>query len=354
LSVCLLPILSRIKNPKPVYSFSIAALLALLIFLFTLNPDEKRGLSVQHYALTGNWEKALEHARKCKYPDQDVVQYTNEALYETGKIYDDLFLYNQSLGTRGLLSTEITNYSGIVPNQDVSLHLGAISLSVIWGTEATNVYGANPYVLKNLVKAYLAGGYVIEAQKILNQLDRTLFTKKWTNHYHILANDTALICKDPELKTYKQSQAALAVISTQSIMMNLFLLSKDSNLNKMAYDYLLIAALLDNKPDYFASYLTRLKEYGYTHIPKIYFEGLIYHSLYAPKSPVNINEFSFDHNIIYRFEAFRNDLIRVQQNPDKARRLLESKYKDTYWYYILFQSPISNEERTEAFNRMIN
>lgn len=358
ISVLIIPFLvflSQFVKPIkaiPFYIMPACLLLVLSMLFFISDREEKRGLSVQHYALNGKWEKALKYAGMCKYPDKDVVLYTNQALYFTGKMYDDLFLYNQNPGSEGLLSTEITNYSGIVPNQDVFLHLGAISLSIIWGTEATNVYGVNPYVLKNLVKAYLAGGYIIEADKILNQLNRIPFQKKWVKQYRVFVNDTALINNDAELRIYKQAQAPLAVVSTQNTLMNLFLLMKDSKTNRMAYDYLLVASLLDHKIEYFASYLTGLKDYGYTSIPKIYFEGLVYNSLYSSQSPVNIRDYSFNPDIMYRFDAFRQDLRKALQDPESAPKVLEDAYKDTYWYYLLFRSSLPDEEKVNILNRM--
>ncbi len=361
LSVLLTPILIHLtqsvnektgKKIKPTYMIPVAFALVFSILFLTSGREEKTGLYVQYHALNGNWEKALTYAAGCEYPDKDIVIYTNQALYHTGRIYDDLFRYNQSLGSEGLLSTEIKNYSGIVPNQDVLLHLGAISLSIIWGTEATNVYGANPYVLKNLVKAYLAGGYIIEAKKILNQLNQTPFQKKWAEEYKQYINDTTLINRNKELNTYRQSQAPLAVVSTQNTLMNLYLLMKDSKQNRMAYDYLLVASLLDHKIDYFASYLTGLKEYGHTTIPKLYFEGLVYNSLYSPQSPVNIREYTFNPDIIHRFDTFRKDLRAALRDPESASVVLEDKYKDTYWYYLLFRSSLPNEEKINILNRM--
>jgi hypothetical protein len=357
--ICLLPFLSLIHLPfknkkiKPVYIESTVALTACLLLVFTLNREDRIGLSVQHYARTENWEKVLKYASKSEYPDKDMVIYTNEALYHTGKIYTDLFLYNQSLGSKGLLSAQISNFSEIVPNQDIFLHLGALSLSIIWGTEATNVYGANPYVLKNLTKAYIAGGYLPEARKTLNLLDHTLFQQQWVKRYRRLVNDTSLIAQDAELNTCRQAQAPVAVVSTQSALMNLYLLAKDTHWNKMAYDYLLTAALLDNKIDNFASFLSRLGEYGYTSIPKLYFEGIIYHSLFAEESPIDIRNFTFDTGVIDRFEAFCRDLVKAQQNPAKAKEWMEKKYKDTYWYYILYQSNLSPEAKRDAYERMI-
>lgn len=321
---------------------------------FACDPDERNGLYVQHYARNGQWEKALTCARKCRYPDQDVVLYTNQALYFTGKLTGELFLYNQSLGSAGLLGTEITNYSGIVPNQDVFLHLGALSLSIIWGTEATNVYGANPYVLKNLVKAYLANGYIIEADKILNQLDRTPFCRKWAAAYRRFTSDTTLIRQDAELDACRRAQAPLAVVSTRNTLMNLYLLMKDTPANRMAYDYLLTGSLLDHKIEYFASYLTGLKDYGYTSIPKLYFEGLVYNSLYARQSPINIRDFTFDAGIIQRFDAFRQDLTAALRNPDTIAAALEAKYGDTYWYYLLFRSRLPDTEKAAILQRLIS
>jgi hypothetical protein len=352
LLVGLLPFFFRFRRLPGIRWRAGAAVCALLLFLYTTDREEKKRLSVQHYALEGRWEKALDCARACGEPDRNVVYYVNEALYHTGRIHDELFLYNQSFGSGGLMAAEIAGFSEIVPNQDIFLRLGALSLSIVWGTEATNVYGANPYVLKNLVKAYLAGGYIPEAQKVTERLKHTLFDKPWADRYRLFINDTALISRDAELSAYKRAQTPIAVVSTQSVITNLYLLSKDHHLNKMAYDYLLIGALLDNRIDYFASCLARLKEYGYTHIPKLYFEGLVYYSLYAPRSPVNIREFSFAADIVRRFDAFRTDLAAFLHSPDKAEKRLKSKYGDTYWYYLLFQSPAGEEEKQDAFMRM--
>jgi hypothetical protein len=328
---------------------AVAACLAVLPC--TLDREAKNGLSVQHCAIHGQWEKALEAARKCRYPDMDVTLYTNEALYMTGRIYDELFLYDQSAGSEGLLNAEVSGYPCIPPNQDIYLHLGALSMSVVLGTEATNVYGANPYVLKNMVKACLAGGEILEARKILNLLAHTPFNKKWANRYLVLADDTARIGLDPELQGYREVQAPLAAVSTRSVRMNLYLLVKDAKPNRMAYAYLLTAALLDHKPDYFASCLAWLKDYGYTDIPKLYLEGLIYYSLYGGELPVNPGDFDFDETVLSRFESFRNDLIAAAaRQPDKTQALLEPKYGDTYWFYLLFRSNLTNEEKIAVFN----
>ena len=358
LSVCILPVCLRFCDrhaswEKARRMFLPAMLVCLAgCLLFSFGSDEKKGLSVQHYALNGQWESALEYAAKCKYPDKDAVLYTNEALYHTGQIYDNLFLYNQSMGSKGLLSAEISNYSEIVPNQDIFLHLGALSLSIVWGTEATNVYGANPYVLKNLAKAYLAGGYPAEANKMLSLLSHTPFQREWVERYRKLAADTLLIDEDRELSACKQAQAPAALVSRQSAILNLYLISQETTLGKMAYDYLLIGSLLDNQIDNFAVSLTRLKDYGYADIPKLYLEGLIYHSLYADRAPIRIREFSFDENILYRFESFRNDLLLARQNPGQTQEWLKSKYGDTLWYYILFQSQLSDGEKEDAFLRI--
>jgi len=348
------PVSGKIKLKTKALYINVSVVAAVVVALIlTLNREEKNGLSVQHYAINEQWDTALRYAQKCKYPDLDAVHFTNEALYQTGKIYDDLFLYNQSFGANGLMSVEITNYSGILPNQDIFMRLGALSLSIVWGTEATNVYGANSYVLKNLAKAYLAGGYIVEARKVLSMLDHTLFDKGWAQHYGVYANDTSLISRDAELMTYRQAQAPIAVVSTQSVLMNLYLLAKDSKPNKMAYDYLVIASLLNHRPEYFASYISGLKDYGYSSIPKLYLEGLIYYTLYDAQLPIDVSDYTFDRDVIMRFDSFRRDLMQAAgRNPKQVKAAMERSYKDTYWYYLLFSSGLSDKEKVEIFNRM--
>ena len=353
-----MPLLNRIvpgfpdMNKLKTVGVSIFIMTAVLLLLFfTSDREERLSLQVQHYACNGDWEMTLQTARKSEFPDKTMVYYTNEALYHTGKIYDEIFTYNQSFGSEGLLLAEMSTFSEIVPNQEIFMQLGALSLSIIWGTEATNVYGANPYVLRNLTKAYLAGGYIKEAQKTLNLLDRTLFQKEWVKKYRAMANDTTLISLDSELNRLREAQTPVAVVSKQSSLTNLFLLSGDSCLNKMAYDYLVIGTMLDHKIENFVFCISRLKDYEYEKIPKLYMEGLMYCSLYS-SLPLDIRNFKYDESIILRFYAFQSDLQMLQRNPQEAKKMLKSKYGDTYWYYLLFNSPISDNERMNIFEKM--
>ena len=326
--------------------FSIA-----LIFL-TFSNKQKMILSVQNEGLNRNWNQVLVYSGKCDFPDKNVACYTNEALFHTGHLTEELFQYNQAFGSEGLMSTEIADYSEIVPNQQVFMDLGALSLSVVRGTEGTNIYGANPVVLKNMTKAYLAEGCIKEAQKILNLLDHTLFNYEWVQQYQKLVDDTTLIKFNPELNAYKKVQLQEAIVSKTSVELNLYALSRTSNTNKMAFDYLLISTLLDNKMQDFGTCLTGLKTFGYSVIPKIYFEGLLYYSLYSEYCPIDINEFSYDQNIIKKFREFRHDYSALKSNPEEARKQLDVKYGDTYWYYVVFQSPIPDNVRKDVSARL--
>lgn len=358
ISVALLPVLTllapyfqKIKRNKIILTLILLGVSSLLFV--TSDWEERQNLLVQHHARNENWERVLITAQQCEYPDKNTVYYTNLALYHTGKMHTELFAYNQWFGSKGLLLAEMGTYPEIVPNQDIFLQLGALSLSIIWGTEATNVYGANPYVLRNLTKAYLAGGYIREAQKTLSLLDQSLFQKNWVKQYRKFVCDTTLIEADPELGHLRKVQTPLAVVSKQQSLTNLYLLAQHSNLNKMAYDYLLVGTLLDHHMENFSFCISQLKEYGYKEIPKIYMEGLVYNTLYS-EPPLDIRSFTYDATVLLRFYAFQEDLLILQQDPDKARDVLKSKYGDTYWYYLLFDSQISEDEKRNVFFKMIS
>lgn len=314
----------------------------------SFNKEQKIKLSVQYFGRNRDWNKVLELSKQSDFFDRTEIFYTNRALYFTGRIYDDLFKYNQEMASNGLLATKLTSFDEVVPNQEIYLDLGALSLSIIWGTEATNIYGANPYVLKNLTKAYLAQGCIREAQKMLNLIDHTLFNKKWVQQYQKYINDTTLINTDPELSQYKKSQVLNAFIATKSTDLNLYLLTGRSKYNKMAYDYLMISAMLDNNMGDFETGLSGLKFFGYTHIPKLYFEGFIYYSLTSEECPINIEEFTYDQSIIDRFNAFQKDYFRLKGNPEEAKKYLFSRYGDTYWYYLKFPRLITNKKEIEV------
>lgn len=328
-------------NFKSLVILLIIPLLTACICYVTLNKELKTKLLVQYFGRNRDWNKVLELSKKSDFFDRTEFIYLNRALYFTGRIYDDLFKFNQDMASNGLLATKLTSFDELVPDQEMYLDLGALSLSIIWGTEATNVYGANPYVLKNLTKAYLAEGCIKESQKMLNLIDHTLFNKKWVQQYRKFVNDTALINTDPELSRYRKNQVHAAIISKTAIDYNLYLLTGKSNYNNMAYDYLMISSMLDNNMPDFAVGLSGLKLFGYTHIPRLYFEGFIYYSLISEKSPINIDDFTFDKGIIEEFKAFQKDFLRLKGNPEEAKRYLFSRYGDTYWYYLKFPRPVA-------------
>jgi hypothetical protein len=323
--------------------FLIISILTVVICYVSFDKEQKLKLSVQYFGRNKDWNKVLELSKKSDVLDRAEIFYTNRALFFTGRIYNDLFKFNQEMASNGLLATKLTSFNELVPNQEIYLDLGALSLSVIWGTEATNVYGANPYVLKNLTKAYLAEGCVKEAQKMLNLIDNTLFNKKWVHQYQKFVDDTALINTDPELGMYKKNQARASIVSKTAIDHNLYLLTGKSNNNKMAYNYLMTSAMLDNNMKDFAIGLSGLKFFGYTHIPRLYFEGFIYYSLLSEDCPINLEEYTYDQSIINEFKAFQKDYLRLKGNPDEAKKYLFTRYGDTYWYYLKFPRPIAKE-----------
>jgi len=318
-------------------------MLTAVICYATFNKEQKIKLSVQYFGRNKDWNKVLELSKKSDFFDRAEIIYVNRALFFTGRIYDNFFKYNQEMASNGLLATKLTSFDELVPNQEIYLDLGALSLSIIWGTEATNVYGANPYVLKNLTKAYLAEGCIRESQKMLNLIDHTLFNKKWVQQYRKFINDTALINTDPELGQYRKNQVPAAIISKTAIDHNLYLLTGKSNYNKMAYDYLMISAMLDNNMEDFAVGLSGLKFFGYSNIPRLYFEGFIYYSLLSEDCPINLEEYTYDQSIINEFKAFQKNYLRLKGNPEEAKRYLFTRYGDTYWYYLKFPRPISKE-----------
>jgi hypothetical protein len=116
----------------------------------------------------------------------------------------------------------------------------------------------------------------------------------------------------------------------------------------MAYDYLMISSMLDNNMDDFGVGLSGLKLFGYSHIPRLYFEGFIYYSLVTQKQPINIEEFTYDKSIIDEYKAFQKDYLRLKGNPEEARRYIFSHYGDTYWYYLKFPRPVADKKSIEV------
>ena len=342
LSACFL--LSKFKTAvDTLFSWSIRNIVAgsLLIILMSYvvyrhsyNKMADMMLGVDHYAQIEQWDKILRISEKYEGYNTLMIYYTNLALYNTGKLLDNMFDYPQ-IGSQGLRLRWQRNLN-LFFGGEVFSQLSYNNESIHWAFESLVAVGMNPRSLKKLSVGFYVNGNDEIAEKYLSILKKTLFYRKWAQQHIRYLSDTELAKEDPEISHYKALLVNTNFFSEVNGL-NLQDLLKNHPNNKMAYEYLIASLLLDRNLNDFASAVQYLKDYGYRNIPVNIEEALVFYDFFENKSIVP-EGYSVRQETLDRFEDYVVIYMKYGKNLKVAANELRKKYKKSYWYYLQFSN----------------
>ena len=150
-------------------------------------------LGVDHYAQIEQWDKILRISEKYEGYNTLMIYYTNLALYNTGKLLDNMFDYPQ-IGSQGLRLRWQRNLN-LFFGGEVFSQLSYNNESIHWAFESLVAVGMNPRSLKKLSVGFYVNGNDEIAEKYLSILKKTLFYRKWAQqHIRYLVTSAQFLC----------------------------------------------------------------------------------------------------------------------------------------------------------------
>jgi hypothetical protein len=330
-------LLSRLMDWQARNSTMTTGLIAIIalgfIALFLHNLFIKSLIAVDYYSDNKMWGRVLEIS--VRYPRNQFINHAvNRALYHTGRLADDMFVYEQQ-PTALLLSTERENPVRWWWIADTYIDLGHMNLAESMVALVMDTYGERPFVLRRMALINMAKGETGEAKVYLGALSRTLFDDGWANDY------LEKIEADPNLSTDNEIQRLRSMIPTtdrdfKSLNENIFtdLLEKNKG-NRMAFEYLTAFYLLTGQLDKFAGTLNRLEDFDYGRVPRVYEEAiLLYKAMQKKDAPVR-GEISAESRS--RFNGF-SGIFQVKYGANKLAAFYELSrdYGDSYFFYFVY------------------
>jgi hypothetical protein len=275
-----------------------------------------------------------------------VSYHTNLALYKKNILLDKMFTYPQTYGVGGLLM----NYSwcSAWPEEASNLYwmLGLISESQHWAHEALEQKGYTPQILRRLGMIYMLKGNNEAAKKFFLNLNDVPFNKKETGYLIKLNEEPMLLEND---KYFRYISSCIPTVDFVSLgepsYLQLELLYKHNKKNKMAFEFLIAYNLLKGNLNEIVKYLPDFDELGYLSIPEHVQEALLLKAAISPKTDINhLNKFVLPMTF-KRFLAFRKILMENHGDKYIAQAMLQARFGDTYWYYMMYSIPFAlNQE----------
>jgi hypothetical protein len=319
----------------------------LLVGIFIhVNKDLKHKLKVDYLAHYRKWDELLKLVESQPSNDRLVNFQTTRALYHKGVLTEKLFDYPQTWGVDGLFLTRYFDNDILLPSTELLFDLAYINEAVHIGNEALSQNEYSPFMIEQLVLASLADNKYPSAMVYTKALKQIPVYRKKAETYERFINGE----NNQELTTLIKEKQALKPVNDFMVDMkspdsDLLNILNDRPKNKMAYEYLMAYYLLNNDLGSFVSYFGMGQQLGYKKIPKVFQEALILYIFNMQQQGKQVSHVPIDNEITSRFRDYLSVVGKNNGNLEQARPELEKQFGNTYWFYINFTSPITNNKK---------
>ena len=301
-------------------------------------------------AARGDWNRVIALGRAPALrgtPNAYASHQVNRALFEEGRLLDEMFRYPQ--GPQGLSAGlgGIGLEYGFVPNAlydtklmwffslgDVDLRVGLVSDAEHIAHEVLETYGEHPEVLKRLAEVYALRGRDNAAEVWLNALEMQPYHRGEARAMRqALHEGTLLQGEDLALARSRMVRRPLPDWGSSAERRLRALLDANPG-NRMALEYLAAADLLVGRLEEVPQLLPRFAALGYPRLPRHLEEAIVLLES-ATGQRVDLCGFTVASEVRFDYLKFRDGLRRLGPNPsaEATRDALGWHYGCTYWYY---------------------
>ncbi|MDA3929608.1 MAG: DUF6057 family protein [Prolixibacteraceae bacterium] len=319
----------------------LAQLIAFIAFTFFLlkgidQKNEKMKLRVDLEAANENWDEVIDLAANSDAYDRTINFHYNRAMAHNNELLVELFSYPQLLGAQAQFVEEPFAGEVTLLASDLYFDLGAINEAQHYALEAQTLLFYSPRVLKRLVDNCMIKGEYKAAKTYLNVLGNNLREQAWVENKRAFLNDTVQLNSD-SIILEKRSFISTFDRITSSPLLRLHDLIMQNPSNKFAVDYMFAYLILNQQIEELIPYVQFLDDAGYKHFPRVVEEAFIVTKSINPNHEI-LSKVSISKETTDRFNQF----VRIKNECGRDKALAKQRmaeFSNTYWYYILFQSP---------------
>lgn len=332
-------------------TLSALALTATLLFRSVYNPASRELASYILLYQAEDWDGILARV-KDKPSDLLLAQFlVNRALYEKGRLLDDMFTYRQRWGSAGLVLQPSAMESPprspgadaalAMYNSDLFFKMGHVNMAYRQAYDQISMIGPTCRSFRRMAECHMVNGRYDAARKYLTLLEKTMFHREFARRYKAILADA-----DASETFFASARARRPTVEFHTITLAwtaLLELVAGGQRNRMAIEYLTAWRLLDKGSiPIIAGDVRCFKEAGYSRLPRHVQEALFLQEVMTGR-PVDMHGFSYDRDITGRFAEFERGMSALRGNPD-AVTALRREFGDTYLYfYITDKAPTCND-----------
>ena len=306
---------------------------------FTYDPIARTNQRIDYFARHKMWDELLQQSRKSFVQSYDmfICHDVNRALYHTGRLLNDMFLYPQHYA--GLLLTQNKRFPKEllvqiwVKSSNTLYELGHINEAENASYEALSTLGYYPEGLQRLALINIIKGQTDAARTFLYALSKDFLYEDIADQYLQRLETDPLLSTDEEIQRIRSFMLVEDSINKTTPK---DLLEKNKH-NRMAFEYLMAFLLLTGQHTAVAHSIGYLDNFDYPRgrIPRHLEQALLLYMAMTNKK-ADLHGRRINTVTIRRFQRFMQLFQRHKLDLQNPAKTLEKEFGDTYYYFYFF------------------
>ena len=253
----------------------------------------------------------------------------NRALYQTGKLGDEMFCFPQHPAslflTRKGMESEWHKF-------DTCMDLGLVNQAENALNISLETFGERPLLLQRLAVINMVKGNVGAARVFVGKLEKVPFWSSVARGYMAVLESDPDLSEDGEIQSLRKVMLRTDYVGEAD---TLTLLLADNPGNRMAYMYGMAWLLLSKNMDVFVQKFNTYHHRNFSTIPRHFQEALLLSRLLR-KQPTDVPGQVIAEQTKMQFSEFIRAMQQHGKNMAAARAALKERFGNTYFYYYYF------------------
>lgn len=332
---------ARVRQSKNKWFLETLALFVLTsgVIWLTYDPIARKNQRIDYFARHKMWDELLQQSRKSFVQSYDIFicHDVNRALYHTGRLLHDMFLYPQHYA--GLLLTQHKRFPKEllvqmwVKSSNTLYELGHVNEAENASYEALSTLGYYPEGLQRLALINIIKGQTDAARTFLYALSKDFLYEDIAKQYLQRLETDPLLSTDEEIQRIRSFMLVEDSINKTTPK---DLLEKNRH-NRMAFEYLMAFLLLTGQHTAVAHSIGYLDNFDYPQ-GRIHqhLEEAVLLCMAMTGKKVDLHGRRINAETVRRFQKFMQLFQRYKLDLQNPAKTLEKEFGDTYYYFYFF------------------
>jgi len=310
---------------------------------FSLNSFNRTMLEMDYHSQHERWTEVLRCAERLPAGVYNVRCDRNVllALYHTGRLGDEMCRYG--------LRPDMDMFSTPTRHQDLGsyyqesrllLEVGQVNEAEKSAYEALEISGFQPAVLQHLATISIVKGRLETARVLLSALAKQPFQRRAAREMLRRLDEDPRLENDPRVAQIRANMVDRDRVVGHENLETFSRAALDKNPhNNLAFELLMAHYLSTRCPEKVAANLSRLKDFSYPRVPRLYQEAWVI-CAGSSNRPPPIPGFAPDPQVVQRARDFHRIMAGAAGPQDAATAASAAGLGDSYFFYFTFGTPV--------------